>query len=106
MCLEGENMINKLKKIEILTKIFVKDFYQRTKLINKENNNINKKSVWFWIIILLGIAMTYISYKSISWLKSNGMPELFLTLYMMFTLFLLVLQTIAASSSVYFFQRI
>ena len=43
--------------------------------INKENNNINKKSVWFWIIILLGIAMTYISYKSISWLKSNGMPE-------------------------------
>ena len=98
-------MINKLKKIEILTKIFVKDFYQRTKLINKENNNINKKSVWFWIIILLGIAMTYISYKSISWLKSNGMPELFLTLYMMFTLFLLVLQTIAASSSVYFFSK-
>lgn len=105
MCLEGESMINKLKKIEILTKIFVKDFYQRTKLINKENNNINKKSVWFWIIILLGIAMTYISYKSISWLKSNGMPELFLTLYMMFTLFLLVLQTIAASSSVYFFSK-
>ena len=98
-------MINKLKKIEILTKVFVKDFYQRTKLINKENNNINKKSVWFWIIILLGIAMTYISYKSISWLKSNGMPELFLTLYMMFTLFLLVLQTIAASSSVYFFSK-
>ena len=49
--------------------------------------------------------MTYISYKSISWLKSNGMPELFLTLYMMFTLFLLVLQTIAASSSVYFFSK-
>ena len=36
MCLEGESMINKLKKIEILTKIFVKDFYQRTKLINKD----------------------------------------------------------------------
>ena len=45
MCLEGESMINKLKKIEILTKVFVKDFYQRTKLINKENNNINNNFI-------------------------------------------------------------
>ncbi len=92
-------------KIKALTKIFVKDFYQNTKLVNKDVNNINKKSIWFWMYIVLGIVMTYISYQMISWLKSNEIPETFLIIYMIFILFILMLQSIVASSSVYFFSK-
>ena len=94
-----------IDKIKTLTRIFVKDFYQRTKLVDKETNKLNKKSIWFWILVILGITMIYISYEVINWLKSNGMPEVFLIIYMMFTLFLLTIQAIAASSSVYFFSK-
>ena len=74
------------KKIKSLTNIFAKDFLQRTKLIDPETN---KKTIWFWMIIILAIAMIYISNEAITKLKSINQPEIFLNLYMVF-LFLLI----------------
>ena len=39
-------------KIKALTKIFVKDFYQSTNLVNKETKKLNTKSIYFWMLII------------------------------------------------------
>lgn len=90
------------KKIKSLTNIFAKDFLQRTKLIDPETN---KKTIWFWMIIILAIAMVYISNEAIIKLKSINQPEIFLNLYMVFLFLLVTFQTIAISTNIYFFSK-
>ena len=90
------------KKIKSLTNIFAKDFLQRTKLIDPETN---KKTIWFWMIIILAIAMIYISNEAITKLKSINQPEIFLNLYMVFLFLLITFQTIAISTNIYFFSK-
>ena len=55
-------MINRIKK---LTKIFLKDYYQNLNIFNKKNNKLNKKSIYFWLIIIIIACISYISLESI-----------------------------------------
>ena len=94
-----------LKKIKALTKIFIKDFYQSTNIVDKETKKINKKSIYFWLLIILSIAMIYISYKGIDFFQSNGMPEMFLNIYLIFLAILLTFQISVVATNVFFFSK-
>ena len=94
-----------LKKIKALTKIFIKDFYQSTNIVDKETKKLNKKSIYFWLLIVLAIAMIYISYQAINFFKSNGIPEMFLSIYLIFLAILLTFQISAVSTNVFFFSK-
>lgn len=94
-----------LKKIKALTKIFIKDFYQSTNIVDKETKKINKKSIYFWLLIVLSIAMIYISYEGIHFFQSNGMPEMFLNIYLIFLAILLTFQISVVATNVFFFSK-
>lgn len=94
-----------IKKVMALTKIFIKDFYQNTKLTNRAEKKLNKKSVLFWILIVLSIALTYVSYHVIKLLISAGVPEVFLTIFMMFLSLLILYQIAFISTNVFFFSK-
>lgn len=94
-----------LGKIKALTKIFIKDFFQNTKLINKETRKLNTKSIYFWIIIVISIAVIYISYKSIEWFSSTGEPEIFINFFVMFLTILLMFQITLICTNVFFFSK-
>ena len=67
-----------IKKINLLTKIFLKDYYQNLNIINKKNNKINLKATVTWMVIILMFAICYLSFNIIKTLKNIGMPILFL----------------------------
>ena len=92
-------------KIKALTKIFIKDFFQNTKLIDKETRKLNTKSIYFWIIIVILIAVIYISYKSIEWFSSTGEPEIFINFFVMFLTILLMFQITLICTNVFFFSK-
>ena len=92
-------------KIIALTKIFVKDFYQSTKIVDKETKKLNKKSIYLWILVLLGIAMIYISYKAIHWFILAGQPEIFINIYVPLLIIFLMFQIAIICTNIFFFSK-
>ena len=70
-----------IKIIKDLTKIFLKSAYQDINIINKETKKINKRSVFVWLILIVSLALFYISNEIIKALVSSGYPEVFLSIY-------------------------
>lgn len=94
-----------MKKIISLSKIFIKEFYQDLPFFDKQKGKVNKKSIIFWLIAILFIAITYISYKAISLLVNNGQPEIFLNLFFWILAILLLIQAILISNNLFFFSK-
>lgn len=96
---------NKLKKIIDLTKIFLKDSYQNMNIINKEKNKINKKSVYVWGIVIICLALFYISNEIISKLRSIGQESIFLNIYFLILTVLIIFQTILVCTNIFYFSK-
>ncbi len=96
---------NKLKKIIDLTKIFLKDSYKNMNLINKEKNKINKKSVYVWGIVIICLALFYISNEIISKLRSIGQESIFLNIYFLILTVLIIFQTILVCTNIFYFSK-
>ncbi len=92
-------------KIKALTKIFIKDFYQSTNLVNKETKKLNTKSIYFWMLIILSVAMIYISNKAIHLCISIGAPETFIKIYVVFLTILLMFQITIICANIFFFSK-
>ena len=92
-------------KIGSLTKIFIKDFYQNTNLVSKETKKLNTKSIYFWMLVIVSIAMIYISYKAINLCISIGAPEIFVKFYMLFLTILLLIQITLICTNIFFFSK-
>ena len=58
-----------IKKIKELSKIFIKDYFQKLNIFNKEKKQINKKSIFIWLIILEIFMLIFLSFKIINFLK-------------------------------------
>lgn len=96
-------MTNKIKK---LTKIFLKDYYKNLNIFNKENNKkINKKSIYFWLIIILVACISYISLESILYFNRLEEPILFLKIYLPIIATYLIFQIIMLISSVFYYSQ-
>lgn len=96
---------NKLKKIIDLTKIFLKDSYQNMNIINKEKNKINKKSVYVWGMVIICLALFYISNEIISKLRSIGQESIFLNIYFLILTVLIIFQTILVCTNIFYFSK-
>ena len=95
-------MINRIKK---LTKIFLKDYYQNLNIFNKENNKLNKKSIYFWLIIIIIACISYISLESILYFNRLGEPILFLKIYLPIIATVSIFQLIMLISSVFYYSQ-
>lgn len=96
-----------IKNIFLLTKISTINYIQNINIIDKKENkiNINKKSTYFWIILILVIAITFISNKTIKLLQGIGKEDIFLNIYFSFMFILLVIQSILICPNVYYFSK-
>ncbi len=92
-------------KIKALTKIFIKDFYQSTNLVSKETKKLNTKSIYFWMLIIVAIAMIYISYRAINLCISIGTPETFINFYILFLTIILMFQITLICTNIFFFSK-
>lgn len=94
-----------IKKINSLTKVFIKSFYQNSKVFNNKYKRIEKKSMFFWSIIIIAIAVFFVSYKIIDILIKVGQPGIFLNIYFLILFIILAFQTILISTNIYFFSK-
>ena len=98
-------MKESLKNINNLSKLFIKENDFRLNIIDDETKKINKKSINFWIYIVLIIGIAYISNKIIYYVVGIGKPDIFLNLLLSFTALLIFIRTIMISMNVFYFSK-
>ena len=94
-----------MKKIISLTNVFIKEFYQNLSIFDKEKKKFNKKSIFFWLIAIVFIGVTYLSYKIIRLLIDSGQTDIFLNLYFLILSMLLLFQIILICTNIFFFSK-
>ena len=92
-------------KVYNLTKVFLKDTYQNFKIFNNKTKKIDKKSIFFWMILIIIITISFFSYKIIELLVSVGQPQVFLNLYFIILIILLMFQIVLIATNVLFFSK-
>lgn len=97
--------MSKVRNMFNLTKILFLNLFQNQYIIDPKTNKINKKSVFVWLLIILSIAITYLSYEIISELARVGQPEIFLNVFFLIVMMIMIFQIILASTNVYFFSK-
>lgn len=95
-------MINKIEK---LTKIFLKDYYQSLNIFNKKNNKINKKNIYLWLGIILIMSLTYLSLETITYLNRRGQAILFLKIYLPIVATIIIFQLIALICNLFYYSK-
>ncbi len=94
-----------IKKITSLTKIFLKDVNKNFRIFNKKKKIKLKDSSFFWMIIIIAIAVAFFSYKAIEFFNSIGQPRIFLTIYFIIFTILLLFEIILVVINVLFFSK-
>ena len=97
--------MSKVRNMFNLTKILFLNSFQNQYIIDPKTNKINKKSVFVWLLIILSIAITYLSYEIISELARVGQPGIFLNVFFLIVMMIMIFQIILASTNVYFFSK-
>ena len=98
-------MINRVKNIIDLTKIFFQSSFQNPYLIDKKTNKLNKKSVKVWLLIIIMVAVTYLSYVLVKELVLIGQANLFLNFMLLLLMIVLIFQVSLISTNVYYFSK-
>lgn len=93
-----------IRKITSLTKIFLKDISKNFKIFNKKQNKI-KDSNLFWMVVIIAIAIAFISYQAIDVFNKIGQAKIFLVLYLIFLAVLLLFQIILTALNVLFYSK-
>lgn len=91
--------------IKNLTNIFIKDNNYYLKLFDYKNKKINKKSLMFWILVILIFAITYLSYEVMKFLVKINRPEIFINTYFLFSGILIIFQTIMVCTNIFYFSK-
>lgn len=95
----------KIKKIIDLTTIFLRDSYQNIDIINPKTHKLNKKSIFLWMLVILFLALLFVSDKIIKYLVASGQPEIFLNIYFLMMAILMIFQTILVCTNVFYFSK-
>jgi len=98
-------MINRIKNIINLTKIFFQNSFQNPYLIDKKTNKLNKKSVKVWLLIIIMVAVTFLSYTLVKELVLIGQTNLFLNFMLLLLMIVLIFQVSLISTNVYYFSK-
>ena len=97
-------MIKIIKNIVNLTKIL---FQNSTApyLIDKKNHKINKKSMLLWLLVIIMIAIIFISQYLIKILIHVNQLPLFLNFMLLVLMVVLIFQIILVCVNVYYFSK-
>ena len=86
-----------------LSNFFIKETFSRMDIFEK--GKLNKKSSFFWIIIMLSISIYFLSNEAIQYLVQGGTPEIFLRGYFLFIKIILTLQVLIMYFNAFYFSK-
>ena len=98
-------MLDKFKNIINLSKLYIKENDSSLKIIDMTTKRFNKKSVLFWVYLILFFGVFYISLEFVQYTIKLGKPELFLNSFLLFIEFLVIFRTIIVSMNVFYFSK-
>ena len=98
-------MIKKIKNIFNLTKLMFKNSFQNPYLIDKKTNKIDRSSPYIWIVMIVMIAIMFISYKVIGELVKINKEYIFLNIFFLILMIIMIFQIILSSTNIYFFSN-
>lgn len=98
-------MIKKINKLFSLSKVNIKSSFQNPYLFDKKTGKINKKSIFVWLIIIIMMFLSYISFDIVQVLYTFKEPTVFLNLIFLLLFIVMVFQLLLASTNVYFFSK-
>ena len=93
-----------IKNITTLTKILLKDLLLKIEFINFDSKKINKKNTVFWFLLTIIITLSFLSYKTIDFLRDINQSEVFLSVYWMIIFIIILFQSILISNNIYYFS--
>ena len=98
-------MNRKINKIFSLSKILLKDSIENFNIFDKDVKKINKKNPIFWLLLIVIVTVSYVSYKIMDGLNSINQVEIFLYIFPLFLFVLFLFQIILNSINIYFFSK-
>lgn len=98
-------MIDKFKNIINLSKLYIKENDSSLKIIDMTTKRFNKKSVLFWVYLILFFGVFYISLEFVQYTIKLGKPEIFLNGFLLFVEILVIIRTVVVSMNVFYFSR-
>ena len=98
-------MIDKLKNILNLSKLYIKENDLSLKIINMKTRRFNKKSVLFWVYVILFFGAFYVSSEVVEYTRKIGKPEIFLNGFLLFIEILVIIRTVVVSMNVFYFSK-
>lgn len=94
-----------MNKIISLTNVFIKEYYQNLPIFDTSKKKINKKSIFFWLIIIIFFGVSYVSYQIIKFLVDVGQKEVFINLYLPILAMFLAFEAILSCANIFFFSK-
>ena len=94
-----------MKKIISLTNVFIKEYYQNLPVFDTSNKKFNKKSIFFWLVIIIFFGVAYLSYEIIKFLVDIGQKEIFINLYLPILILFLMFEAILSFANIFFFSK-
>ena len=94
-----------IKKIKILSNIFIKDYFQNLYIFNKDTKKVNKKSGAVWLAIISALTIGLLSYKIIDFLGQTRQEILFLKIYLPILATVFIFQAILVCTNVFYFSK-
>ena len=91
------------KNIRNLSSLFIKDNFNKIDII--KDNKFNKKSMWFWVILILIFGLTYLSSEIIDYLIKIGQPQIFISGYSLALNIILIIQAILLTVNIFYFSK-
>ncbi len=94
-----------IKNILLLTKISTRNFLENLNFLDRNTKKINKKSIYFWLIIIVIAAITFLSNEILNILDDYGQIEIFLQFLFTIASIIMLMQTIVMSMNVLYFSN-
>ena len=76
-------MNRKIKNIFNLTKILFKNSFQNPYIIDSKTNKINKKSIYVWLVLIVMIGVSYLSFELVNELVKQNVDGIMNDLHAM-----------------------
>ena len=94
-----------IKNILLLTKISIRNYWENFNLFDEKNKKINKKSIYVWLLLIVIVAITYLSNEILKTLDKYDQLEIFPNILFSLVMIIMLIQTIIASMNILYFSK-
>lgn len=94
-----------IKNILLLTKISTRNFLQNLNLLDRKTKKINKKSIYVWLLLVVILAITFVSNEILNMLEDYGQTSIFVNVLFSIAIVIMFIQTIIVSMNILYFSK-